>query len=63
LALWRWAQGLPGREFGRKAAIEATGYSPRTAETIIKKFSVMGKLERIGEGRATRYRVVVCFIG
>jgi Fic family protein len=57
LTLWRWAQELPEREFGRKAAVEALGYPARTVESIIKKLVDMKKLERIGEGRATRYRV------
>lgn len=58
LALWHWAQALPEGEFGRKAAIEALGYPPRTVESIIKKLAAMKKLERVGEGRATRYKVV-----
>jgi len=58
LDLWRWATALPGREFGRKAAVEALGYPARTVESIIKKLLGMKKLERIGEGRATRYKVV-----
>jgi len=36
---------------------EALNYPARTVETIIKKFLEMKKLERIGEGRATRYKV------
>ena len=58
LALWEWAQNLPAGEFGRKAAVEALGYPARTVEAIIKKLAGMKKLERIGSGRATRYRVV-----
>ncbi len=58
LELWRWAAALTGKEFGRKAAIESLGYPARTVESIIKKLLNMKKLERIGEGRATRYKVV-----
>jgi len=58
LDLWRWATALPGREFGRKAALEALSYPARTVESIIKKLLDMKKLERLGEGRATRYKVV-----
>ena len=57
MALWRWAQGLSEGEFGRKAAVEALGYSPRTVESIIKKLVGMKRLTRIGEGRATRYKI------
>lgn len=55
LALWKWAQDLP--EFSRGMAIEALGYPPRTVEAIIKKLEDMQRLERIGQGRSTRYRV------
>lgn len=58
LLLWRWAQTLPEGEFSRKVAIDALGFPARTVETIIYKLARMKKLERIGEGRATRYRVV-----
>ena len=58
LELWHWAIGLPEREFSRKSAMEALGFPARTAESIIKKLLDLKKLERIGEGRATRYKVV-----
>lgn len=57
LAVWRWAQRLPEVEFSRKTAIEEFGYPARTVEAIIKKLLIMKKLERLGEGRATRYKV------
>ncbi len=57
LALWQWASSLPEREFSRKAAVEALGFPIRTVEEIIRKLATMGKLQRVGEGRATRYRV------
>ncbi len=54
LALWNWAQEQS--EFSRGMAIEALGFPPRTVEAIIKKLEDMKRLERIGQGRSTRYR-------
>jgi hypothetical protein len=42
--IWQWAQSLPGKEFSRKDAIEATGFPARTVESIIKKLFEMKKL-------------------
>jgi Fic family protein len=58
LALWKWAQDSPSREFSRGDAVSALGFPPRTVEQIIKKLLDMKKLGRLGRGRATRYRVV-----
>ena len=58
LALWQWAQTLNSEAFSRKDAIQALGFPGRTIEAIIKKLVGMKKLERLGQGRATRYRVV-----
>ncbi len=57
LSLWRWAIDYDG-EFGRKDAVEALSFPERTVESIIKKLLDLKKLEKIGEGRATRYSVV-----
>jgi len=57
LELWRWATGLPEREFTRKSAMEALEFPARTVESIIKKLRDLKRLERLGEGRATRYKV------
>ncbi|PIR34021.1 MAG: cell filamentation protein Fic [Alphaproteobacteria bacterium CG11_big_fil_rev_8_21_14_0_20_44_7] len=57
LDLWRWANQLGNREFSRKEAIEALGFPARTIEQIIKKLLGMKKLQKLGEGRATRYKV------
>jgi Fic family protein len=57
LALWKWAQGLPSRELSRGDAVRALGFPPRTVEQIIRKLLDMNKLERVGRGRGTRYRV------
>jgi len=56
LVFWQWA-GTQA-EFSRKDAMEALGFPARTVEGIIKKFRDMKKLKRLGQGRATRYRVV-----
>ncbi|MEQ1617027.1 MAG: Fic family protein [Terricaulis sp.] len=58
LALWRWAQTRNAAEFSRKDAVEALAFPPRTIEAIIKKLRGLGRLERLGEGRGTRYRIV-----
>jgi len=59
LAVWQWANTLaPPQEFSRKDAIEALGIPPRTIEQVIKKLTDMNRLTRLGQGRATRYRVV-----
>ena len=55
IALWQWANSAG--EFSRKSAVEALGMPPRTVESIIKKLLDLKKLDRLGEGRATRYRV------
>jgi Fic family protein len=57
LALWQWAQRRNEPIFGRKDAIEALGFPARTVEATIKKLVDMKRLERLGQGRATRYRV------
>ena len=58
LALWQWAQGCNQPAFSRKDAVEALGFPMRTVEATIKKLVELKRLERIGQGRATRYRVV-----
>lgn len=58
LALWQWAQNRNTAEFSRKDAIEALRFPPRTIEAIIKRLLELKKLERIGRGRGTRYRVL-----
>lgn len=58
LALWQWAQTRNAPEFGRKDAVEALGFPPRTVEAIVKKLLDLKRLERIGAGRSTRYRLL-----
>lgn len=57
LAFWKWAQSLESKEFNRGDAIAALGFPPRTVEQIIKKLLDMKKLDQLGQGRATRYRL------
>lgn len=57
LAFWQWAQSIGNKEFNRGDAIAALDFPPRTVEQIIKKFLNMNKLEKLGQGRATRYRL------
>jgi Fic family protein len=58
LALWQWAQQLELQEFSRKDAVEALGFHERTVEESIKKLAHLKRLQRWGQGRATRYKVV-----
>lgn len=58
LLLWKWACSLPEKQFSRSMAMGALGFPPRTIESIIKKLNTLHKLEKIGEGRSTRYRVI-----
>jgi Fic family protein len=55
LEVWNFA--LSQKEFSRGDVIAATELNARTIEHTIKKLVEMKKLDRIGEGRATRYRV------
>lgn len=56
LALWNWANER-GLEFSRKDAIQALNFPPRTIEFIIKKLVNLKRLEPLGQGKATRYKV------
>ena len=58
LALWQWIQKRNKKEFGRKDAVEALGFPQRTIEASIKKLVELKRLEKIGQGRATRYQQV-----
>lgn len=57
LAFWKWVHNMGGQEFSRGDAIDALAFPPRTIEQIIKKLLDMKKLDQLGQGRATRYRV------
>ncbi|NOX91411.1 MAG: Fic family protein [Gammaproteobacteria bacterium] len=56
LQFWQWARQQG--EFSRKTAIDGLGFAPRTIEDMTRKLLDMRKLERLGQGRATRYRVI-----
>ena len=57
LKLWQWVNSLPDGIFGPKMAVDALGFPRRTISEIISKLTAMDKLERVGEGRGTRYRL------
>ena len=57
LALWQWINALPDGVFTPRAAVEALHVHARTIAESIKKLVTMDKLERLGEGRGTRYRL------
>ncbi|MFZ4116846.1 MAG: Fic family protein [Chthoniobacterales bacterium] len=56
MALWRWAADQ--KEFSRRDAVNALGFPERTVESIIKKLVGLKRLQRLGEGKATRYCVI-----
>lgn len=56
LALWEWAQTQ--ESFSRKSAIDSLNLAPRTVESIIKKLLNMKKLQRFGQGSATKYKII-----
>lgn len=58
LALFHWASKTPETEFNRNDAIEALGLPPRTTDATIKRLVELKKLQRLGLGKATRYRVI-----
>jgi Fic family protein len=52
-----WRSILASETIGRKEIAEKTGLSLKTIEAVTKKLIMMNKIERVGEGRASRYRV------
>ena len=56
LALWHWAKRQQNNTFSRQDAVQALGFPVRTVESIIKKLYDLKRLEKVGQGRATRYR-------
>lgn len=57
LALWNWSLAI-NIPFSRKDAVKALGFPERTVESIIKKLIDLNRLKRLGQGKATRYKVV-----
>lgn len=58
LQILQWSRGHPDSEFSRKDAIDALGMPARTVEASIKKLLELRKLEKLGQGRATRYKLL-----
>jgi Fic family protein len=58
LQVWEWALKNEAREFSRKDVVQALGFAERTAEASIKKLVGIKRLQRLGEGKATRYKVI-----
>ena len=57
LLLWNWIVEQ-STEFSRKDAVNALGFPERTIESIIKKLVMLKRLQRLGQGKATRYRLI-----
>lgn len=57
-SLWQWARQNKDTYFSRKDAVEALEFPERTVESIIKKLVSLKKLQRVGQGKATRYKVI-----
>ena len=57
LLLWNWIVEQ-STEFSRKDAVNALGFPERTIESIIKKLVMLKRLHRLGQGKATRYRLI-----
>lgn len=57
LLLWNWIVEQ-STEFSRKDAVKALGFPERTIESIIKKLVMLKRLQRLGQGKATRYRLI-----
>ncbi len=58
LALWNWVNSNAPAEFSRRDAVNALGFTERTVESIIKKLVDLKRLNRLGQGQATRYKLV-----
>jgi Fic family protein len=56
--VWNFILSLDGQEFTRKDIATTLQIPAITAESIIKKFLVMKKITRLGQGRATRYKIL-----
>ena len=55
LKVWEYANSAD--TFSRKEVIGATGLHPRTVDHTLRKLVDMNRIERFGQGRATRYRL------
>lgn len=59
LQVWEWINQYDGETFSRKDVIEALDMPARTVEASIKRLVDMDRLERLGQGRATRYQLKI----
>jgi len=57
LIVWEWIY-TKGSTFTRKEAVEALNFPERTIESIFKKLTDLKCIERLGQGRATRYKII-----
>lgn len=57
LLLWNWAKER-NLEFARKDVVFELGLPARTVESIIKKLVQLKRLNKLGEGKATRYKIL-----
>lgn len=57
LQVWEWVQQHDGATFSRKDVIEVLDMPARTVEASIRRLVEMNRLERLGQGRATRYQI------
>ena len=55
LQAWEYANSV--ETFSRSQMVTATQLNPRTVDHSLRKLVNMNKLERLGQGRATRYRI------
>lgn len=58
LIVWNWINEK-NSAFSRKDLIDELGFPPRTIESIVKKLLDLKKLQKIGEGSATRYKLML----
>lgn len=57
-AVLEWLQSRTLSEFSRQDAIQELNFAPRTIEDSIKKLVELNYLQRLGQGKATRYRLL-----
>lgn len=57
LEVWQWILQNQANAFSRKDIVGALGFPERTVEAIVKKLLNMKRLIRLGEGKATRYKL------
>lgn len=57
LMLWEWAQSRNEPEFSHRDAVAALDLPKSTVSQILRRLMDLRRLERLGHGRATRYRI------